>query len=79
MNHVRLENETKYVNVISRSITHGISDGPLNQTITNNYLLLINNGLSFLRVFIIDKERIIPYYGVNNLLCGKSINELFHI
>jgi peroxiredoxin (alkyl hydroperoxide reductase subunit C) len=33
----------------------------------------------FQGVFIIDKERIIQYCTVNNLLCGRSINELIRI
>ena len=51
----------------------------LNQTITNNYKLLTKDGLAFPGVFIIDKEGIIQYYTVNNLLCGRSINELIRI
>jgi peroxiredoxin (alkyl hydroperoxide reductase subunit C) len=51
----------------------------LNQTITNNYKLLTNDGLAFPGIFIIDKEGIIQYYTVNNLLCGRSINELIRI
>jgi peroxiredoxin (alkyl hydroperoxide reductase subunit C) len=51
----------------------------LNQTIPNKYLLVTSDGLSFPGVFIIDKERIIQYYTVNNLLCGRSINELLRI
>lgn len=51
----------------------------LNQTITNTYKLLTNDGLAFPGVFIIDKEGIIQYYTVNNLLCGRSINELIRI
>jgi alkyl hydroperoxide reductase subunit AhpC len=31
------------------------------------------------RVFIIDKRRIIQYYTVNNLLCGRSVDELLRI
>ena len=54
-----------------------ISD--LNQTITYKYKLLSKDGLSFPGVFIIDKEGIIQYYTVNNLLCGRSINELLRI
>lgn len=54
-----------------------ISD--LNQTITSNYKLLTNNGLALPGVFIIDKEGIIQYYTVNNLLCGRSVNELLRI
>jgi peroxiredoxin (alkyl hydroperoxide reductase subunit C) len=30
-------------------------------------------------VFIIDKEGIIQYYTVNNLLCGRSVDELLRI
>ena len=54
-----------------------ISD--LNQNITNKYKLLTNEGLSLPGVFIIDKEGIIQYYTVNNLLCGRSVNELLRI
>ena len=50
-----------------------------NQTITNKYRVLTNDGLSFPGVFIIDKEGIIQYYAVNNLLWGRSITELLHI
>lgn len=54
-----------------------ISD--LNQKIITNYHLLTKDGLSFPGVFIIDKEGIIQYYTVNNLLCGRNINELLRI
>ena len=54
-----------------------ISD--LTQTITTNYHLLTDDGLSFPGLFIIDKEGIIQYYTVNNLLCGRSVNELLRI
>ena len=54
-----------------------ISD--LNQTITNKYKLLTKDGFAFPGAFIIDKEGIIQYYTVNNLLCGRSINELLRI
>jgi peroxiredoxin (alkyl hydroperoxide reductase subunit C) len=54
-----------------------ISD--LNKTITQKYKLLTNDGLAFPGVFIIDKEGIIQYYTVNNLLCGRSVNELLRI
>lgn len=30
-------------------------------------------------LFIIDKEGVIQYYTVNNLLCGRSVNELLSI
>ena len=29
--------------------------------------------------FIIDKEGVIQYYTVNNLLCGRSINEILRV
>ena len=51
----------------------------LNQTITKKYGLLTNDGLSLPGSFIIDKDGIIQYYTVNNLLCGRSINELLRI
>ena len=54
-----------------------ISD--LNQIITKKYKLLTDDGLAFPGLFIIDKEGIIQYYTVNNLLCGRSINELLRI
>ena len=54
-----------------------ISD--LNQTITHKYRLLTSEGLALPGVFIIDKEGIIQYYTVNNLLCGRSVNELLRI
>ena len=54
-----------------------ISD--VNQTITSKYRLLTSDGLALPGVFIIDKEGIIQYYTVNNLLCGRSVNELLRI
>jgi peroxiredoxin 2/4 len=54
-----------------------ISD--LSQKITNKYKLLTQDGFAFPGVFIIDKEGIIQYYTVNNLLCGRSVNELLRI
>ncbi len=54
-----------------------ISD--LSQTITRDYKLLTEEGLALPGVFIIDKEGIIQYYTVNNLLCSRSLNELIRI
>ena len=54
-----------------------ISD--VSQTITNDYKLLTEEGLALPGVFIIDKEGIIQYYTVNNLLCSRSVNELLRI
>ena len=54
-----------------------ISD--VSQTITDDYKLLTEEGLALPGVFIIDKEGIIQYYTVNNLLCSRSINELIRI
>lgn len=54
-----------------------ISD--LNKAITKKYKLLTNDGFAFPGLFIIDKEGIIQYYTVNNLLCGRSVNELLRI
>jgi len=54
-----------------------ISD--LSQKITNKYKLLTQDGFAFPGVFIIDKEGIIQYYTVNNLLCGRSVTELLRV
>ena len=54
-----------------------ISD--LSQNITRDYKLLTEDGLALPGVFIIDKEGIIQYYTVNNLLCSRSVNELIRI
>lgn len=54
-----------------------ISD--LRQTISKDYKLLTEEGLTLPGVFIIDKEGIIQYYTVNNLLCSRNINELIRI
>ena len=51
----------------------------LTKTITNDYNLLTDNGMSFPGLFIIDKEGVIQYYTVNNLLCGRSIKEILRI
>mgnify|MGYP003481504558 FL=1 len=51
----------------------------LNRTITKHYEILTDDGFSFPALFIVDKEGIIQYYTVNNLLCGRSINELLRI
>jgi len=54
-----------------------ISD--LSQNITKDYKLLTEEGLSLPGVFIIDKDGIIQYYTVNNLLCSRSVKELLRI
>lgn len=54
-----------------------ISD--LSQTVTKDYKLLTEEGLALPGVFIIDKEGIIQYYTVNNLLCSRSVDELIRI
>lgn len=54
-----------------------ISD--LTQKITNNYHLLTEDGLAFPGLFIIDKEGIIQYYTVNNLLCGRNVKEILRV
>lgn len=51
----------------------------LNQAVTKKYDLLTQDGLSFPGVFIIDKEGIIQYYTVNNLLCGRNIDEWLRV
>ncbi len=54
-----------------------ISD--LNHKVSQKYRLLTTDGFASPGAFIIDKEGIIQYYTVNNLLCGRSINELLRI
>ena len=54
-----------------------ISD--LDHSITRKYKMLTSEGFALPGLFIIDKEGIIQYYTVNNLLCGRSINELLRI
>jgi peroxiredoxin (alkyl hydroperoxide reductase subunit C) len=55
-----------------------ISD--LSRNITKDYKLLTEEGLSLPALFIIDKDGIIQYYTVNNLLCSSSsVNELLRI
>lgn len=49
------------------------------QAITLNYELLTEDGLALPGLFIIDKEGLIQYYNVNNLLCGRSVNEVLRI
>ena len=51
----------------------------LTKTITTNYQLLTDDGMAFPGVFIIDKEGVIQYYTVNNLLCGRNIDELLRV
>jgi peroxiredoxin (alkyl hydroperoxide reductase subunit C) len=51
----------------------------LNHQISKKYNLLSDDGFAFPGLFIIDKEGIIQYYTVHNLLCGRSITELLRI
>nr|YP_010241839.1 2-Cys peroxiredoxin [Coscinodiscus wailesii]YP_010241905.1 2-Cys peroxiredoxin [Coscinodiscus wailesii]QTI82754.1 2-Cys peroxiredoxin [Coscinodiscus wailesii]QTI82820.1 2-Cys peroxiredoxin [Coscinodiscus wailesii] len=51
----------------------------LTQTISNDYKLLTEDGMALPGLFIIDKQGVIQYYNVNNLLCGRSINEILRI
>lgn len=51
----------------------------LNRTITGMYNLLTNDGFAFPGIFIVDKEGLIQYYTVNNLLCGRNIDELLRV
>ena len=58
----------------------GILNFPLlsdfTKVISKNYQTLTTDGFTFPALFIIDKEGIIQYYTVNNLLCGRNLNEL---
>ena len=51
----------------------------LTKKITNDYKLLTDDGMVFPGLFIIDKEGVIQYYTANNLLCGRSVNELLRV
>jgi peroxiredoxin (alkyl hydroperoxide reductase subunit C) len=51
----------------------------LSQTITKTYNLHTNEGLAFPGTFIVDKEGIIQYHTVNNLLCCRNIDELLRV
>nr|YP_010595132.1 2-Cys peroxiredoxin [Paralia sulcata]WAJ57867.1 2-Cys peroxiredoxin [Paralia sulcata] len=51
----------------------------LTQTITSDYKLLTNDGIALPGLFIIDKEGVIQYYTVNNLLCGRNTDEILRI
>ena len=54
-----------------------ISD--LTQNIANKYRLLTDDGLCLPGAIIIDKDGIIQYYTVNNLLCGRNVSEILRI
>jgi peroxiredoxin (alkyl hydroperoxide reductase subunit C) len=72
-------------NLLSNRYEGGLSNlkfplvSDLTQKITKDYRLLTEDGMSFPGVVLIDKEGIIQYYTVNNLLCGRSINEILRI
>ena len=51
----------------------------LTRTISKKYQFLTKDGLCLPGIVILDKDGIIQYYTVNNLLCGRSINELLRI
>lgn len=54
-----------------------ISD--LTHKIIEDYRVISNEGICFPSLFIIDKEGVIQYYSVNNLLCGRNIREILRI
>jgi len=51
----------------------------LAQIISKDYKLLSDDGIVLPGLFIIDKDGIIQYYTVNNLLCSRSVNEILRI
>ena len=51
----------------------------LTQKITKDYKLLTDDGMALPGVVLIDKEGVIQYYTVNNLLCGRSIDEILRV
>jgi len=54
-----------------------ISD--VTRKITKEYQLLTDDGLACPALFIIDKEGIIQYYTINNLLCARNIDEIIRV
>lgn len=54
-----------------------ISD--LTHQIINDYYVMSKAGISFPSLFIIDKQGMIQYYSVNNLLCIRNLNEIMRI
>lgn len=75
--HLQFLLTTRYKNNFKELEYPLISD--LTQKITTNYQLLTGDGLSFPGLFIIDKDGIIQYYTVNNLLCGRNVNEILRV
>jgi peroxiredoxin (alkyl hydroperoxide reductase subunit C) len=75
--HLQFLLATRYQNGLKELDYPLISD--LTKKITTNYQLLTEDGLASPGLFIIDKEGIIQYYTVNNLLCGRSINEILRV
>lgn len=51
----------------------------LTGSISDDYQLLAEDGFALPAFFLIDKDGILQYYIVNNLLCGKNINEIIRI
>ena len=75
--HLQFLLSTSYQNNLKELDYPLISD--LTQKITNNYKLLTNDGFAFPGLYIIDKEGIIQYYTVNNLLCERNVNEIIRV
>lgn len=50
-----------------------------NHVLAMKYELCTKEGFALPGVFIIDKEGIVQYHMVNNLLCGRNIDELIRI
>ena len=75
--HLQFLLTTKYQNNLTELDYPLISD--LSQKITNKYHLLTEDGLSLPGLFIIDKDGIIQYYTISNLLCGRNVNEIIRV
>lgn len=68
---VQMQTHLRYLNYpLISDLTHNIA---------KQYNLLTDDGLCLPGVFIIDKNGALQYYAVNNLLCGRNINEIFRI
>ena len=71
--HFLLENQNKLIQLQYPLISD------LTQNIANKYRLLTDDGLCLPGAIIIDKDGIIQYYTVNNLLCGRNVSEILRI
>lgn len=51
----------------------------LTHKIIYDYSVISNDGICFPALFLVDKEGVIQYYNVNNLLCSRNVSEILRI